>query len=189
MYYEAELGVAQYRRGDAFFDTSTGGVTNFGPAFDLGLYFVLSTVGIEGGPPIEISAGLENRASLSSDANGDSLGFVAPYPEIRIQLSKAFGGIGVTPIELSQQQGAYHFKHALAYMGEVGLLWAVTPKFSLGAVGSAQVVSSAGTLSPAPILEAVALLRFYFGTAGNGGGSENGSVEFHGWRYPFGQIR
>jgi hypothetical protein len=103
-------------------------------------------------------------------------------------------GIGVSPIiwrRVMDNAALSNFSRAsttYAALLESGLLWALTPEFSLGTSVGTQWVYSNGTLGPKPALDAMGLMRFYFGfTDGSGSGGSRSSNEFKGWRYPFGR--
>jgi hypothetical protein len=187
-YYEAEIGAAKYRKWETLFDVPATSSTNWGPAFNLGLFVIVAQPYTPDWLPLEVQLGIQGRASLPT-ADGSTYGFFAPYPMLRIQLGQIFTSFGATRWVYTQSPGPVFQLHlpSVAYVAEVGLLWAVTPKFSLGAVTATQFVNNRGVVSPAPVIEISALLRFYFGTIKDS--NRKGSIEFEGWRYPFGRIR
>jgi len=189
-YYELQGGLGQVRSASPFFGTDAPS-SGFGPSFNLALAYSFSG----GEIPLEFQLGLQSRLSTSSVDNGMTYyGVLAPYPMVRLQLSQFFIGGGVTPVlwrRVATSPGVDSFKMvsgSLSFLSEAGFLWAVTPTFSLGAAAAAQFVSTGGTLSPKPILEATAVLRFYFGFSKKGASASSSSTsnEFKGWRYPFG---
>ncbi len=131
----------------------------------------------------------------SAQAGPDNLGYLAVYPELRIQMSRLFIGAGATPLawrRSSPESGYDGFassKSTLSMLGEAGILWPVVHDFSLGATLSGQWVTQSGTSSPAPLLNATILMRFYITFWGKSSGGSGNSNEFKGWRYPFGMIR
>src|SRR5260221_595281 len=115
----------------------------------------------------------------------------APYLAGRLQLSCFYFGGGVAPFvyrspTMSGTGGFMGFEHAnntLAYFGEVGILWAVTPMFTLGAAVNETFVNVSGMPPAAQALDITLALRFYLSVDNR---STGGSSEFKGWRYPFG---
>jgi hypothetical protein len=138
-------------------------------------------------PVINLQFGIQDRYS-SASGNGATYGFMAAYPEIRLQLSRLYFSFGATPFVMKSldyngtSAGLQRVSGASSYLGEVGILF---PKVSFGLSASAEYVHENSFSSPSPIASANAFLRFYFGF---GDGSHNSS-EFHGWRYPFGDSR
>jgi hypothetical protein len=114
---------------------------------------------------------------------------MAVYPVLRLQISRLYFSLGATPFVMRSldyngvSSGLSRITDATSYLGEVGVLFPITPKVSFGLSATAEYVHENSVSSPNPIGSANAFLRFYFGF---GDGSHNSS-EFYGWRYPFGR--
>ena len=153
-----------------------------------GLSYGLWTTFSQSEPAINIQFGVQSRYS-SASGTGASYGFMAAYPEIRLQLSRLYFSFGATPFVMKSldyngtSSSLSRISDATSYLGEAGILFPITPKVSFGLSAAAEYVHENSVSSPNPIASANAFLRFYFGF---GDGSHNSS-EFHGWRYPFGR--
>lgn len=192
-YYEVQGGVSQINGGSPFFDSSSA---TAGSTSDLGITFNLTIAhSFSGGKlPLEFQLGLQQRLISATD-NGSTYSIYAPYPIVRLQISRLYVGAGLTPIVFRQAGSSLGFDQfsmvsgSIGFMCEGGLLWPVTPFFSLAAVGAAQYITTSGTVSPGPVLEALGMMRFYFGYS-HTADEVISSGEFRGWRYPFGnEIR
>ena len=188
-YYELQGGVTQIRGAAPFFGTGIPATADMGAAFNLSLAY--STSG--GQIPFEVQIGLNHRLSTGSNGTESSYSLMASYPMVRIQMSQIFVTVGATPLiwrRVEPSAGIENFSmpsSAWSYLGEAGFLWSVTPQFSLGTAAAAQFVKAGEEMSPQPVAEVTAVLRFYFGFSGGGSGARsNSSNEFKGWRYPFG---
>ncbi|MCM2276595.1 MAG: hypothetical protein NDJ89_00785 [Oligoflexia bacterium] len=191
-YVESGMGTSFFRGGEAFFAPEGSSRTGYGLAFNLGFFMVLS----DGSAPVELHFGLQPRYSTASQTSSYTL--LAAYPVARLQISRLYVAGGMTPFVWRRMGASAGFdaisavSSALATYGEVGILWPVTPDFSLGLAGTAQYVSSGGTRSPSPAVDLAMTMRFYLNwgkRGGDSGGASSGSNEFQGWRYPFGEIR
>jgi hypothetical protein len=160
--------------------------------FGYGLNFGIFTTFTNSNPTVELQFGLLDRYSSASASNPQTTyQLMSVYPVLRLQLSRLYFSAGGTPFVmrgLSSSAGNYgltRVNNAISYLGEVGILYPVTPKFSFGTSLSAEYVHVDESWSPKPLASANFFMRFYFGF-GEGGGSRN-STEFRGWRYPFGR--
>ena len=186
-YVETAGGVAKFQQASPFYGASAPNSTGIGYDTDIALMANLGS-----GGPIEFHVGLQNRLSSASAGSQNYL-FEALYPEVRVQFSRIYLSFGATPLVWMRNQTTPGLDQiasasgALSMLGEAGMLWPITPEFSLGLAAGAQAVKSSGTLSPKPILDGTVLMRFYFGFFKSG--SEASSDEFKGWRYPFGHLR
>jgi hypothetical protein len=157
------------------------------PGIGYGLNYGIWTTFSKSEPAINLQFGIQDRYEAAS-GSGATYGFMAAYPELRLQLSRLYFSVGATPFiwQSLDYSGANsslgRVQGATSYLGEAGLLFPVTPKFSFGASASVEYVHTSSVSSPNPIASANAFMRFYFGF---GDGSHNSS-EFKGWRYPFG---
>lgn len=187
-YYELQGGMGQVREANPFFGDGAATPSSYGTSFNFSFGYSFSG----GEIPAEVQIGLQGRLSSTSVSNGMTYyGLVAPYPILRLQLSRIYVGAGATPVmwrRIGSTAGLDALEMvngSIAFLGEAGFLWPVAPTFSLGAALSGQFITTSGTLSPKPILEATVVLRFYFGFSK--GGAAASSNEFKGWRYPFGR--
>ncbi len=191
-YVESGGGVTQIRGGESFFGGTIPSTTGLGGNFNLGVYYGFA----DARNPVDVQAGLHFRWSTSST---ESMFFAthATYANVRIQVSRIFFAAGITPFiwrRVSSSPGIDAFEQVsgtLVFFGEAGLLWPITRDFSLGTALSGQFVSLDSGLSPKPIMDAVVMMRFYFGhsVGGSSGGSAKESNEWQGWRYPLGYQR
>ncbi len=189
-YVESGGGVTQFWSGESFFSNSEiGSTSNLGGNANLGVYYGFA----DGKAPIDLQVGLHFRlATTSSDLT--SFSTHATYANVRLQITRLFITAGITPFVWKRSAttaGIDDFLRqgdTLSFFGEAGLLWPITRDFSLGASLAGQWIQSDAGLSPRPILDAVFIMRFYFGHSGGGAGSGGGSTsnEWNGWRYPFG---
>jgi hypothetical protein len=185
-FVETGGGISQIRGGEAFFGSDLPGVSGFGGSFNLGVFYNFTDMR----EPMAFQFGLHERYSSASTANYFSTH--APYAVIRIQVSRIYVSGGVSPLvykRLSDSPGIDHFEKSLStlsYLAEAGVLWPITEEFSLGASTSLQFVRASGisAFSPKPIVDLGVSMRFYFGHST--GASGKSSVEWPGWRYPFG---
>jgi hypothetical protein len=141
--------------------------------------------------PMGIQFGLVGRyTSTSSSSPQATYGFMAAYPAFRLQLSRLYFSAGATPFvwkSLTYNGTSSSFSRSvggIAYLGEAGLLFPVTPRFSFGTSVSVESVHTSAGSGPSPIGSANFFMRFYYGF---GSETQTKSNEFHGWRYPFGR--
>lgn len=196
-YVDVGGGLSSIRSGSPLYGGSFPGSADLGIAFDLGIFYNFSNA--ESGT--ELHFGINNKYSSGQNGSTSAYALFVPYPEFRLQMSKIYLGFGLSPLiyaRNSTSPGIDQFNFtssSLSILGEVGFLWAVTPKFSLGLNAALQQVSTsgvgsgAGTTGPL-IYDFTGSMRFYFGfsspSGGASGSSGRGSGEFNGWRYPFG---
>ena len=182
-YVETGGGLSQMRNADTYFSGATSGTGNLGPGVNLSIFYSFSN-----NAPLDFHFGIQNIYASGSDISNFSTDIT--YVMLRMQASLFYIGGGYSPYVMSSVgqspgiNGLTRDSTASAYMGEAGVLWAVTPKFSLGAGANVQFVSANGAVSPMTY-EALGFMRFYFGFIG-GSGPSGRSNEFQGWRYPFG---
>jgi hypothetical protein len=188
-YYDIAGGFAKYQQTSPFFGNTPQASTGYGFALNNGIFVNWGS----DARAFAFQLGLQHRLSSASDSNA-SYAVQAVYPVMRLQFSRIYLGTGFTPFVWKRTNGlggVDYFSSAKstnAILAEAGFLMPVTPKFSLGTQGSAQIISGGGTKSPNPIWDATVSMRFYFGFFGHSGDSQS-SGEFKGWRYPFGMIR
>ena len=98
---------------------------------------------------------------------------------------------GLTPFVWRRSQGGpgldnySQAQNTLAYLGEVGALYAATPKFSMGGALNFQWFSSSGVFDAQPSVSLTFVMRFYFSIFGIGqdGPTQGDPLEYRGWRY------
>jgi len=188
-YFESQIGVTQVRQPSPFFGADLPASSELGPAINFSLAFSFSG----GDLPVEFQLGLHHRVAMGSTPSLNKYyGTQASYPFLRIQYSKIYVGIGITPFVWKLDSPSWSLSNfsrssnALSYLGEAGFLWAVTPDFTLGVNAAVETISVGGTLSPKPSAELTGLMRFYFGFSSNHNSGTRSSNEFKGWRYYMG---
>ncbi len=137
--------------------------------------------------------GVSHRYDTGSDA-GAQFGLQAMYPMLRLALPGLFLSAGATPFAWRKdtsagQDGWIRTTNSIAYLGEAGIEYGLSPEASLLAVATGQAVSTSGSTSPKPCFDVTAQIRIYFLPSQNEGGASSGpsSSDFlEGWRYPFG---
>jgi hypothetical protein len=187
-YFDLGGGISQYRNANTFAGASVPSPTDMGLSANAALFFSL------GEGALEFHLGIQERFSnITQGAN--SFGVHSPMAMARIQLARIFLSFGYTTFVWQRLgtgfgiDGFNPLSGATSYAVEVGFLFPLTPKFSIGLLTGAQYVSVGGNLSPAPAMDIGAVMRFHFGFFGTSEKSTRGSSnEYEGWRYPFGRI-
>ncbi len=184
IYDEVSGGAGIIMKGDPYFvgaptKTSMGGGGTFS------IFHTLSN-----GSLLEGQIGLVGRFISASGPDSQYTMF-SPYPTFRIQFGRIYVGAGFTPFIFSSNSvtSLSSATGGLGFMGESGILWPITPKFSLGLCGGAQFVSYSGGMSPAPAIDAGLLMRFYLSASSDHGRARQMNQDFHGWRYPLGNPK
>ncbi|MDR3606601.1 MAG: hypothetical protein P4M08_04375 [Oligoflexia bacterium] len=187
-YVDAGGGVAKMQSLDAFGPGDSS--TSMGYNLNSSLF-----VNFSSGGPIELQLGLvQDYASANGSTTGNSLSLLTVYPALRLQITRLYFTGGYTPW-VWQSQGSGTSASAARAVGsssvlaEAGLLWPITPEFSLGAFGNAQFVKNPDGNGPSPAMSAGVLMRFHFGYYGDNSGGGHKSNEYDGFRYPFGFMR
>ncbi len=189
-YTDVQGGISQFRSPEAFFGIEDGaGVSDLGLAFNIGLFKSFSN-----SPKMDFQLGLQYRFD-SVTQGAYNMATHAPYLLARIQVMALYVSGGISPLMYKRFSGAPGLidgltpaTGALGLMGEAGLLWSVTPRFSLGAAAAAQWVTVNGSASPAPIINILGSMRFYYGFSNeSGSGGRRTPLEYEGWRYIGGQ--
>lgn len=192
LYYEVEGGVSQVREASPFFGGGEAKTLAFGAAIDFGLFTGFTPKNKKN--IFELQVGIQGHY-VTATASGGAVSMLTPYPVVRLQAARLFLTAGASPLVYKTTPASSSFTPStgsIAVLGELGLLWPITPEFSLGLVAGGEAVSTGGTLSPKPAAELTILMRFYFklfGIGGDGNGSGRSSIEWNGWRYPFGEIQ
>jgi hypothetical protein len=181
-YLETGLGASQIISGSSLF------MGHDPTRLGIGLNSSLMASFEAGNPVINLQTGVQLRFSSATGDTG-ACGLLELMPVARLQVSRAFVGVGLTPLVWRRVGDAPGLDSYLpppepfAIMAEAGVLWPVVPIFSLGVLGSAEWIRSHDVVSPSPDLQVTVLLRFYFGFWRTPATASN---EFRGWRYPFG---
>jgi hypothetical protein len=193
-YFDIGGGVSKMQSIGPFYgspalDTST----SLGYNVNSALFWNLSS-----GAPIEIQLGLVQQLdSATGSTTVNSYSLLALYPALRIQITRLYFTAGYTPLVWSNNAAAGSTASATSYgraagataiLGEAGILWPITPEFSLGAATDLQFVKSVDGSGPTPAMSASILMRFHFGYYG-GSGVDHNSNEWKGFRYPLGFMR
>ncbi len=140
--------------------------------------------------------GLSHRYDTGSDAAAQ-FGLQAIYPMLRLALPGLFLSAGATPYAWRKDTGAgrdgwNRLSGSIAYLGEAGIEYGLSPEASLLAVATGQAVNTSGTTSPKPCFDVTAQIRIYFLPSQNEKGTDSGVSAkdyLEGWRYPFGIPR
>jgi len=180
IHIETGFGMSTIGNTDPFF--GTGGPTAATPGFggDFGLF-----AGIFGNV-IEFQLGVENRLSTGAGSTGNYM-LNIPYGMFRIQISKLFVGAGYSNFiyrqsnNLPEAMTLTQLQGATATVLEGGILFPITPLFSMGGKGSLESITGGGGTTSSTTI--AFLLRFYFSISQDQGSSS----EYKGWRYPFGR--
>jgi hypothetical protein len=187
IYAEGSGAVSQFHNNATFFGPGSDNPSGLGYGINLGGFVSFSG----GDAATDFQLGFQEKMSLGSSSSV-SYSILTLYPAVRVQVSRVYIAGGVSPF-VYRGTSLSDFKpvsSALAYYGEAGFLFPVTPRFSFGLGATAEWVSVNGAPSPSPVLQGLALMRIYWGVGQTGGsGSGPTSNEFHGWRYPFGTLR
>lgn len=186
-YFDVQGGLGEFMGTTSpLFNTGNSGSTGIGTDFGFGLFY--TPLEPRGG--FDFQFGIQNLL-LTATQDSNNLTTLVPYGAIRVQLWMAYATVGLSPFVWRRNQpgaGLDPFSMApstLAYLTEVGLLYAATPKFSLGGSLNLQWYTSSGVLSTQPGASLNFVMRFYFnlfgiGQDGPGGGDP---LEYQGWRY------
>lgn len=192
LYIETGGGVSHIRGGETFFQDAGASVADLGPSIN-------ATFAMDFGDlhsTTSIHVGAQHRMSAGS-FGGTHFGVQVTYPALRIQAKNLFLTVGATPFIFSRVQSGFGIDNytlisgALAAMLEAGYAWPITPavSFSLSACG--QIMLQNGAISPKPIIEGSAALRFYLWGPDNfvkdsSSFHDRTREDYEGWRYPFG---
>lgn len=207
----AALGWGSIAHAGSFYCDIGGGVAKmqsigpfYGPPADTSTslgYNVNSALFINfaDGGPIELQLGLvQELVSGTGSTTGNSYSLLTLYPALRIQITRLYFTGGYTPFIWQNNAAAGTTASATSFgraagatgiLGEAGILWPITPEFSLGAAGNLQFIKSDAGSGPNPAMAAAVLMRFHFGYYDKGSGDGTNSNEWKGFRYPFGFMR
>ncbi len=187
-YVDVGGGVSQYMNASVFAGASVPATSNLGVSGNLGFFTSF------GDGALEFHVGVQERFSMITQG-ALTFGVHSPLAMVRIQFARIFISAGYTPFVWSRLGTNFGFDNFTSitngnsYLAEVGFLFPVTPKFSLGLVSTGQYINNSGTISPSPAIDIGAFMRFHFGFFGGSESSSRAtSNEYQGWRYPFGRI-
>jgi hypothetical protein len=184
-YVDWQTGLAQFRGTNTLFNSGTSESTGYGLGANLGLFY--GPWGPSAGTEFQIGI---SQQYISASQGASNFAVLAPMAMARIQLMALYASVGFAPYVWYRAQpeiGIMDFTHltdAFAYQGEVGALYSVTPKFSMGGALNLTWFSLQSGLLAAPASNLVFVMRFYFGDVNIGSNTRGGKpLEFHGWRY------
>lgn len=181
-YFEFGAGLARFNSNSGFFGSGFTSGSEFGVAINDGIFYSFGSAE----QPVELQLGLADRYAAVREV-GASYSFFSLYPTVRLQLSRLWLGVGYSPLTFVRAQptgGAGDFlpaENGSALTFDAGVLFPITPFFSVGGSGGLQsFTSSSGT---GTAFDVGLFLRFYMAFIN---GEKRNSGEFKGWRYPFG---
>ena len=186
-YIDVQGGLGEYfDTTSPLFNSGTSGATGYGLSGEVGFFYTP----FEPRDGLDLQIGLQN-VYLTASQGSSYYSTLVPYPAIRAQFWMAYASVGFAPFVFRRSQngaGVDNFSEApstFGYLGEVGLLYAATPKFSMGAGFTLQWFSSGGVVDSQPAASLNFVMRFYFSLFGVGqdGPAKGGSSEYQGWRY------
>jgi hypothetical protein len=185
-YFDVQGGAAELTSTSIPIFNGAGGSSSFGIGGGFGLFYT----------PIEPHGGVDFQIGIQTltlfpTQGSNYYGILAPYPAVRLQLLMLYATFGLTPFVWQRSQvgpGVDFFSQApntLGYLGEFGILYPATPKFSMGGGLSMQYFSTSGVINTSPALSIHFVMRFYFNLFGIGqdGPAEANPLEYKGWRY------
>lgn len=95
-YIETGAGISQMRSGSPFFGTGAPSVFDYGLDIETAFFFSFS-----GNSPLDFQLGLQGHLfNASTDTTNYAL--IAPYPMMRIQMSRIYLGLGATPFNFKR---------------------------------------------------------------------------------------
>ena len=183
-YFEFGLGVATFKKADAYFGTSVSNAGGFAGNFSA--YWSSAYLG----NLARIDLGFQNRISCATDTSGGSLTFGSMNLATRIEFWRFFAGAGVSPITFYNTQskgilGLHPYPGTYSYFVEGGAFWRVAPEFQIIASAALETASVSSTVSPSPITEFSLRFRFPLDPKESSGRGSS----FDGYRYPFGIMK
>lgn len=187
-HYDLSGGGARFSNASEYYGLSSGKNPPNGTAFGQAIYY---------DPVGKVSLfraffGL-NHKYFFANPNSRSKSTMAIYPSIRFSFWLFYFTAGYSPFVWSRTsedwgiQGFSMSQKTSAYLGEAGVEIPLVPIVSVISAASAQIINTAGTRSPNPVIDVSFGFRFYFGKRSKK--SRSGYGGFAGWRYPFGIER
>lgn len=145
IYFETAGGSSSFRSASNSFGPGASASPGFGYSVNNGLFFKF----LSEHQLFELHLGTELK--LSSTRSGPyDLGYLAPYPEMRIQISRFHIGLGITPFARRRMQlsgGFLDYGYSPAttsILGAAGILWPLSEVLSIGLETSAQSIAQSG---------------------------------------------
>ncbi len=187
-YIEAGTGFATFTKAGNYFGTSSADTASGGFAGSLSVYFPVTRTQNW----VRLQLGLQNRLNMGSiKSTGQSLVMGSSHVGLRVEVWRLYFGAGYAPWMLTSDPGTgvsglKTRPQGSGYLGEAGILWRVIPEFQIALGASLEFGTVPGGSSPNPITEFGLRFRFPFKPKEGGG---RGSVDFDGFRYPFGFMK
>ena len=184
-YFDVQAGASEFLSTSySFLSPGGSGASDVGLGANLGV----------SDSPIEPHGGMDFQFGITTLYDNvtqatNNYGILAPYGAFRIQFLSAYATLGITPFvwrRSMQTSGVDNFSQApntLAYLGELGVLYSATPKFSLGAALNLQWFTVSGSSNAQPAASLNFVMRFYFNlfNIGNDGPGSATPLEYSGW--------
>ncbi len=186
-YVDWQNGLSQFRSVDQLMGQGEGAASGLGFSAGLGIFM----------SPLSSVRRFDLQIGLSLDALTGSqgtlgLGLATPFFVARLQYSFFYLSGGVSPFVYSRAveggspfgfDGFIRNPGNVAVLAEAGILYGMTPKYSLGLSLTPRVFYKEGAwlLNPSSSIRLV--MRFYWGLPNRGGSSSDSSFEYDGWRY------
>jgi hypothetical protein len=182
LYFEAGTGIGIFSKADSFFGTSVSSKSGFSGSFSA--YFPVTR------PQnfAHIDLGLQTRFTSTESTSGQTLTMGSANLGARIEIWRFYAGAGYSPINFLSEKGAgllglHTYPSNSSYFVEGGAIWRVVPELQIVAAVSLEYGTKG---SPSPLTEYGLRFRFPFNPT-EGGGTK--SVDFDGFRYPFGIMK
>jgi len=160
MYWELGAGGSAMLNSAAQMGASVANGPGLGPSGSTAIILAFT----DGVPPLEAQLGVQARGVMSS-IGAPTYSLLTVQPVFRVQWSRLFLSLGVSPFALKQvDSGAVApIFPAVSWSGELGYLWGINRIFSFGMTSGLQSVwTPAGSLSPWPNVFVTGVLRIYF---------------------------
>lgn len=193
IYFEMGAGVSQLRGAGRFFGASLPQALGYG----VGLQFTFGVALAARKSAVGIDLGAQHRLS-SGSADETQFSIQVPYPIVRLSSGNTFLSLGVSPWVWARSRPDLSVdfygrsERSLAFLGEVGYLWAITPAVGLIAAAATQFIRTDGEFSPKPAVDLTAAFRFNFAGPSNFDTERRRYWEgedpsaYPGFRYPYG---
>lgn len=188
-YIDVQGGPAEFTgTSGALFQSGLGNASNYGGSAALGFFYSP----FELRDLFDIQIGAEGWWMECSTTSMPFYSDTEPYLEIRAQLWMLYFSGGVAPWVWRRTQNTFGLDNyslasgSMSYLFEAGILYPLTPRFSMGVTAVIQYFDTNGVLDPAPAVSLNFAMRFHFSLFGIGGDSPHeagGSLEYTGWRY------
>lgn len=185
IYTDFGFGIGTLKNGANYFNQPTADGSHSSTVINGGLYYpVLEKALI-------LDLGLMDRLTYSSTSSGSSLGMNTVNVGARLEFARFFVGAGYGVFDMVSSAGsssphAYSGVHSHFFEG--GVIWRVIPEFYITLSAGLEYASPTGGTSPSPSSDYGIHFRFpLYPSERPKSGSK--SVEFDGFRYPFGFMK